>query len=103
VPARTEALVEHRPGASLDALPDVELRQLLPPGLAVVTGAERDLRALERLPGVLAVHTERVPDDVVARMDEPARTFAAAWNERRRPKRRRGDGLPWDTPGFDAP
>jgi hypothetical protein len=81
----------------------VELRQLLPPRLAVVAAGERDLWALERFPGVRAVHTERVPDDVVARMDEPARTFATAWNERRSPKRRTGDGLPWDTPGFDAP
>lgn len=104
MPARSEALLEIRPGATLDAIdPDVEVRQVLPPRLAIVAADDAGLRALERSSDVLSVHTEAVPADVLARLDEPARVFAAAWNERRRPKRRTGDGLPWDAPGFDPP
>jgi hypothetical protein len=104
VPARTEALVELRPGARLEAIaPALEVRQRLPPRLAIVAADEAGLRALARSRDVLSVHTEHVPEHVLGRLEEPARTFAAAWNERRRPKERAGDELPWDAPGFDAP
>jgi hypothetical protein len=104
VPARSEALLELRPGAQLDELgPRVEVRQQLPPGLAIVAAGEAELRALEQSPEVRAVHTADVPADVLARLDEPARSFAAAWNERRRPKDRPGQGASWDAPGFDPP
>jgi hypothetical protein len=99
-----EALVELNPGSTLEAIaPAVEVRQRLPPRLAIVAADEDGLRALARSPEVLSVHTAHVPKQVLARLDEPARTFAAAWNERRRPKQRPGDGLPWDAPGHDAP
>ena len=79
-----EALVELRPGATLDAIDAaVEVRQRLPPRLAIVAADEDDLRALARSPHVLSVHTAHVPQQVLARLDEPARTFAAAWNQRR--------------------
>jgi hypothetical protein len=100
----TEALVELRPGVALEAIaPAVEVRQQLPPRLAIVAADEDSLRALARSPDVLSVHTAHVPEQVLARLDAPARTFAAAWNERRRPKQRPGDKLPWDAPGRDAP
>jgi hypothetical protein len=104
VPARAEALLELRPGAQLDELsPRVEVRQRLPPRLAIVAAGEAELRALEHSPEVLSVHTGDVPAEVLARLEEPARSFAAAWNERRRPKDRRGEGSRWDAPGFKAP
>ena len=100
----TEALVELKPGAALKAIaPAVEVRQQLPPRLAIVAADEESLRALARSPDVLSVHTAQVPEQVLSRLEAPARTFAAAWNERRRPKERPGDGLPWDAPGHDAP
>jgi hypothetical protein len=68
-----------------------------------VVADEATVGALERRSEVLSVHRAAVPADVLARLDDPERLFAAAWNERRRPKRRAGDGLPWDAPGFDAP
>ena len=99
-----EALVELRSGATLEAIgAAVELHQQLPPRLAIVAGDNDSLRALARSPGVLSVHTAEVPEYVLSRLDEPARTFAAAWNERRRAKERPGDKLPWDAPGHDAP
>ena len=104
MPARSEALLELRPGVQLDAIaPRVEVRQLLPPRLAIVAAAEEDLRALEHSPEVLFVHTGDVPSEMLAQLDEPARMFAAAWNERRRPKERPGEGSSWDAPGFDPP
>ncbi len=104
MPARSEALVELRPGAQLDAIGrPVEVRQLFPPRLAIVAAGEADLRALARRPEVLSVHTGDVPAEVLARLDEPARLFAAAWNERKRPKARPGEGSPWDSPGREPP
>lgn len=102
---RAEALLELRPGAPLDAVvhPHVEIHQRLPPRLAIVTADEEGLRALERKPEVRAVFTGDVPPEALARLDEPERLFAAGWNERHRPKKRRGEGLPWDAPGFDPP
>ena len=71
--------------------------------VTLAAGGAAELRALEQSPEVLAVHTADVPADVLARLDEPARSFAAAWNERRRPKDRPGQGASWDAPGFDPP
>lgn len=104
MPARSEALLELQPGAELDAAtPGVEVRQLLSPRLAIVAANDVALRALERRSEVLAVHTDVVPAEALGRLDEPARLFAAAWNERRRPKARPADGEPWDRPGFEPP
>ncbi len=102
--SRSEVLLELKGDASLDALGSgVQVRQLLPPRLAIVAADEDELRTLERAPEVVSVFREDVPPDALARLDEPARVFAAGWNERRRPKQRRGEGRPWDAPGFDAP
>ncbi len=49
------------------------------------------------------VHLEPVEDALLDRLDQVARAFAAGWNARRRDKQRRGEGLSWDTPGFEAP
>jgi hypothetical protein len=101
---RSEVLLELQPGATLDALrPAVEIRQNLPPRLAIVAVDEDGVRALEGKPEILAVFTEDVPAEALERLDDPERAFAAGWNERRRPKQRRGDGRPWDAPGFDSP
>ena len=104
MPARSEALLELRPGAQLDAIaPRVEVRQLFPPRLAIVAADEEGLQALEQSPEVLSVHTDDVPSEALAQLDEPARMFAAAWNERRRPEERPGEGSSWDAPDFDPP
>ena len=101
---RSEVLIELRPGATLDAVRSAaEVRQHLPPRLAIVAADEEGVRELERRPEVLSVFTADVPAEALARLDEPGRLFAAGWNERRRPKRRRGDGLPWDSQGYEPP
>jgi hypothetical protein len=102
---RAEALLELEPGAKLDDAvgPHVDIHQRLPPRLVIVAADEEALRGLESNPKVRAVFTGDVPQETLERLDEPERLFAGGWNERRRPKQRPGDGLPWDAPGFDAP
>ena len=102
---RSEALLELESGAPLDAVihPHVEIQQRLPPRLAIVAADEEGLRALERKPEVRAVFTGDVPPEALTQLNEAERLFAAGWNQRHRPKQRRGEGLPWDAPGFDAP
>jgi hypothetical protein len=102
---RSEVLVELEPGAALDAAvgSGAEVLQRLPPRLAIVAADAEGVQALERHPEVRSVFRGDVPPDALARLDEPGRLFAAAWNGRRVPKERRGDGLSWDAPGFDAP
>lgn len=100
-----EVLIELQPGATVeDALPPaVRILQRMPPRLAIVAADAEGIRALEHLPEISAVHTQAVPAEVLERFDQAARLFAAGWNERRRPKERIGEGLPWDAPGFQAP
>ena len=97
----TEVLVELEPGAALP--PEVRVLQQVPPRLAIVLADEAGLRALEAAPGVAAVFAGDVPPEALERLDVVGRAFATGWNERRRPKDRIGDGLAWDTPGFEAP
>lgn len=83
--------------------PDAQILQRLPPRLAIVAADEEGIRELRRSPNVSAVFAEDVPPDALAQLDQVSRAFAAGWNERRRPKQRRGEGLQWDAPGYDAP
>jgi hypothetical protein len=100
-----EVLVELTPGAAVDeAIPrEAQLLQRLPPRLAIVATDEEGIRALERSPEISAVYAEEVPEEAMEQFDQVSRAFAAGWNERRRPKERRGEGLPWDAPGFEPP
>lgn len=101
----SEVLVELLPGTSPDDLTQLGVRviQQLPPGLAIVAAPVSDLGTLPAHPGVHAVFAGAVPPADLERLDPTARAFAAAWNARQDPKSRPGDGLSWDTPGFDAP
>ena len=87
-----------------DAIPPRgQILQSLPPRLAIIATDEEGIRALERSPEISAVYEEDVPEEAMQRFDQVSRAFAGGWNERRRPKVRRGDELPWDAPGFDPP
>jgi hypothetical protein len=101
----SEVLVELQPGASVeDAVPpDAQILQRLEPRLAIVAADHEAIQALRRSPRVSAVFAEEVPPEALAQLDQVSRAFAAGWNERRHPKQRRGEGLHWDAPGFDAP
>lgn len=83
--------------------PQAQVLQRLPPRLAIVAADAEGIRALEDSPSVAAVFAEDVPPEALEQFDQVTRAFAAGWNERRQPKQRRGEGLAWDTPGYDAP
>lgn len=71
--------------------------------VAVIDASDAD--AIRALPGVRSV-TEGAPDAAtLADLDEGSRLFAEAWREQRKmaTKQRPGEGLDWDTPGFEAP
>ena len=69
--------------------------------LAVVPDGARE--TLASRPHVLSIYDEDVPDAVRDELDEGERMFVDAWRERARPKQRKGEGLSWDAPGFEAP
>jgi len=105
VSSASEVLVELRPGVAVeDAVPpETQVLQRLPPRLAIVAADEDGIRAMECSPAISAVFAEDVPAKALEQFDVVTRAFAAGWNERRRPKERRGEGLSWDSPGFEAP
>ena len=55
----------------------------------------------EALPGGFAAvgRDDEIPSD----LSEGERLFAAGWQQSKRPKTRRGEGLSWDAPGFEPP
>jgi hypothetical protein len=103
--ATSEVLIELLPGAMLeDAMPsNAVVVQRFPPRLAIVSADETGIDSLRQNASVNAVFSGEVPAETLERFDQVARLFAAGWNERRRPKERRGEGLPWDAPGYEAP
>lgn len=93
------------PGAD-DALAQLRafavVTHVLAPRLALVRADAEALERIATIRGVGAVHCDAMP--TLEPPPTPAeRAFVAAWAMRRRPKIRRGDGLSWDAPGFDAP
>lgn len=69
----------------------------------VVTAEPATLDRLRELPGVLKVMTpgDAVPES--AGLNEQELLFVKGWQLSKQPKQRRGEGLAWDAPGFDAP
>lgn len=74
--------------------------QVLPPRLALVVPGVGGLTDLAQLPGI-ALHADGPPDP--EGLSEGERLFVDAWWLRRAGKSRRGDGLPWDSPGYLPP
>src|SRR5215469_12413436 len=76
--------------------------QVFPPRLALVQAGPDARTRIARIEGVLDALDDparALPADLT-----PAeRIFAAAWQARRQPKTRPGEGLPWDAPGFEPP
>lgn len=88
--------------AALDAYGRVTQR--VSPRLLVLGNlADKCAPELATIEGVLAVATEALPPEVLDRLNDDERLWAAAWAQRRKPKDRPGDGLDWDAEGFEAP
>jgi hypothetical protein len=101
----SEVLVALEPGAAIeDAVPGgAQVLQRMPPRLAIVVADDDGIRAMAGSPAVAGIYADDVPPDVLAAFDQVTRACAAGWNERHRPTERRGEGLPWDAPGFEPP
>lgn len=88
--------------AEIEAL--ARVTQMLPPRLLLVR-ADADARnAILGVPGVIGLlDAASPPRDVSLDLSPAERVFVDAWVARSAPKTRRGDGLDWDTPGFEPP
>ena len=103
-----EALVITKEFAHAEALSDVakvvSIRQQLSPRIAIIDGDAGQLDAVRAMPDVLVVSEDALPESILSYLAAAERLFAEAWSMNRRPKSaRRGEGLPWDTPGFEPP
>ncbi|MBX6391646.1 MAG: hypothetical protein IRZ08_22110, partial [Frankia sp.] len=96
------------PPAALDVLARlVEIEQAYPPRLALVRLPESMISRIAGEPYVVGVYAGPPPAAVIATLAPGERLFVDAWLARRRdarrPRHRRGEGLPWDAPGFEPP
>lgn len=80
----------------------VDVIQVLPPRLALVRADRVTAARINRIEGVLGIHADTVPE-LPADLTPAERLFVYAWEARRRPRTRTGEGLSWDAPGFSAP
>jgi hypothetical protein len=72
--------------------------------LVVLEAESSAISALAALPGVEGVYEAPVPDEVIERFGESEALFVRAWQMRQQPRgERRGEGLDWDTKGFEPP
>jgi hypothetical protein len=85
-----EAIAQWRRSATVTQLLAPRLALLIPDG---------------EPPGIPGTRWYRndVPPDVLLDLTPTERIFVAAWRDRRAPKVRPGDGVTWDTPGFEPP
>jgi hypothetical protein len=75
------------------------------PRVLVVAVSPGETSPTSSTPGVVAVSSGALPPSVVEELDEQEALFVTAWARRMTgpEKQRRGEGLPWDTPGFEPP
>lgn len=64
-----------------------------------------DLEELRRDPGVRLIVEEAVPEEVLGELTEGEKLFLNGWllKQASAEKKRPGDRLPWDAPGFTPP
>lgn len=91
---------------ALDALStQYRVTQLASPRVVVVESDPGQRPPSASLVGVLAVCDGPPDPEIVKTLGETEALFVAAWASRMTdaPKRRRGEGLSWDAPGFAPP
>jgi hypothetical protein len=80
----------------------VAVTQAMPPRLALLAAPPSWER--ESLPQGVAFNVdENIPDSLLDGFTQSERVFIQAWKERRHLKRRPGDKLAWDAPGYSPP
>jgi hypothetical protein len=75
------------------------------PRVVVVAVSPEETPPSPSTPGVVTVSSGSLPPDIFEELDEQEALFVAAWASRMTgpEKQRRGEGLPWDAPGFEPP
>jgi hypothetical protein len=76
--------------------------QVLAPRLALVRADAETMARAAQLGGVLAVSDDTLPE-LPQDLTSSERLFISAWEVRRQPKTRPGEGFSWDAPGFLPP
>jgi len=105
----TEVLVVLKVESSVAALAQLRrhyrVLSVCPPRLAVVADDGTAAPGITRLSGVHAAFAGAVPESELAALTEMERLFVNAWLARQGAdkKKRPGDKLPWDAPGFQPP
>lgn len=76
--------------------------QVLAPRLALVRADPDAMARAAQIEGVLNVSDDTLPE-LPQDLTPSERLFVSAWEARRQPKTRPGEGLSWDAPGFLPP
>jgi hypothetical protein len=78
---------------------------MLRPRIVVLQVGEEAVTALRQDPALTGVYEEAVPPEVLAALRPDERLFVEGWVQQQASmdKKRRGDGLSWDAPGFQPP
>jgi hypothetical protein len=101
-----EVLVLLEPRLADEALAQLRavavVTQVLPPRLALVRADPETMGRAAQIAGVRDVYDD-TPPELPPDLTPAERLFVSAWEARRQPKTRPGEGLPWDAPGFQPP
>jgi hypothetical protein len=78
---------------------------LLRPRILVLDADDETAAQLRRDTEIVGVFEGQVPAEIVAQLEPTERLFVSAWSQQQSSegKKRSGDGLPWDSPGFVPP
>jgi hypothetical protein len=79
----------------------VTVTQILPPRLALAQISSKQWVTLSQIDGVIGVYSDSSPSmDILTPIEQ---SFVKAWLSRPTAKRRPGNQVDWDAPGFLAP
>jgi hypothetical protein len=86
--------------------PNVDVVESASPRVFVVHADEQTAESLEKQEGVnLFKSDDTLSEDLTKSLSPAEQLFVAGWQQRHqmRDKKRPGEGLPWDAPGFEPP
>ncbi len=87
----------------LDEKGAIRVVQRVSPRVCVVAGREDELEGLKMTPGTYVIHVG-TSHEIIEELSPSESLFVRGWMmNKTSQKRRRGDGLSWDAPGFEAP
>lgn len=81
----------------------IRVVQRASPRVCVVAGPEEEVDRLKATPGTYVIGAGTNPE-IIEKLNPSESLFVRGWMiNKTSQKRRRGDGLSWDAPGFEAP